>query len=248
VKTARPPGPSFRDWALLSISLVFVAGGLFMLTRQPREALLPLTFFAVCAITFSANILRKRRRRRFTASAASVPGGVKLRGSNARMSMLAVLIAAPGIAIFLVPTPVYIRACGAVALGAGAWLLFMVFSGRIARRFLRFDPPGLTVGEPSHEYFVPWDVIDHVVEFELVDNASVGFRVRDFEAVTVSPPDKRDKLYKAFANNAALSGPHVVFMASHFNVPAEALCAAIRNYAENPAARFELVPRPGLGE
>jgi len=217
-----------------------------MLFREPREALFPLTFFGMCLVTFSVNIVRKLRRRRFTATAASVPGGVKLRGSNSRMLLLAALIAVPGVAIFLAPAPVLLRACGVVMLGASAWLLFMVARGRISRRFLRFDPPGLTVGESTYEYFVPWNVIDGVLEFELVDNASVGFRVLDFDAVVVTPADKLEKVLKSFANNAALSGSHVVFMASHFNVPAEALCAAIRNYAENPAARAELVPKPAL--
>jgi hypothetical protein len=242
----RQPGPGFRDWALFALSFGFTAIGAFMLFDRPRDALMPLTFFGVCAISAGFNIGRKLRRRRFTATSASVPGGVRLTGSKLRMLLLAAGIAIPAIGLFVVPTPVYIRVCGAIMFAASGWLLFMVVSGRISRRFLRFDPPGLTVGEPGFEYFVPWDEIVHVGEFELVDNASVGFRVRDPEAIVVTPAGRRRKMLKGLANNEALSGRHVVFMAAHYNVPAEALCAAIRNYAQNPAARAELVPLPAL--
>lgn len=242
----KPPGPGFRDWALFAISIGFVLIGIFMLFSKPREALMPLTFFGVCALSFGFNIARKLRRRRFTATSASVPGGVKLGGSNSRMLLLAAGIAVPGLGIFLIPTPIFIRVCAGIMLAASAWLTFIVLSGRIARRFLRFDPPGLTVGDHTCEYFVPWDAITNVAEFELVDNASVGFAVHDTDVIVVTPAEKRARVLKGLSNNLALSGRHVVFMSAHFNVPAEALCAAIRNYAENPDARAQLVPHPAL--
>jgi hypothetical protein len=162
------------------------------------------------------------------------------------MLLLALGIGVPGGVVFLVPSPLLIRICGVVMLGAAAWLLFGVVTGRFARRFLRFDPLGLTVGEFKHEYVVPWNAIADVREFEMVDNASVGIALADPGVLLVTPPDRIDAVLKGFANNRGMTGFDIVLMAAHFNVPAEALCAAIRNYSQNPEARAELIAKPAL--
>jgi len=244
----KSPGPGIRDWLLFAIGVTFVAGSLILLRDKPRDALMPLTFFGVCTITLGFNIYRKLGRRRFTATRVSVAGGVKLRGSNARMLLLAAGIGIPGITIFLVESPIYIYVCGGIMLAASAWLLFAVASGRIASRFIRFDPPGLTIGEWSYEYFIPWDEIVDVAEFEVVDNASVGFDVLNPDAILVKPESFRAAVLKGFANNKGLSDRCVVFMARHFAVPAEALAAALANYSSDRDARAELVARPALPE
>lgn len=245
-KPRAAPRPSFRDWALLSISLAFVVGSLFILPRDPRGALMPLTFFSVCALTFGYNIFRKLRRRRFAATAVRVPGGVKLRGSSSRTLFLAGLIAVPGVAIFLMPAPLLIQVCGAIMLGASALLLFLVLTGRVARRFLRFDPLGLTIGETNYEYVIPWDVIDGLAEYEMHSNAVVGFDVGEPDAMLVRPESMRPRVLKTMGRNQAFGGRHVVIIALQFGVPAESLCAAIATYVTNREARSELVTKPSL--
>jgi hypothetical protein len=138
------------------------------------------------------------------------------------------------------------RICGVVMLAASGWLAFAVLTGRIARRFLRFDPPGLTIGEAKYEFFIPWDAVTDVVEFELADNASVGITVMDPDAIEVTPAGMRAQVLHGLVNNFAMTGCHVAMMATHFNVPAESLAAAISNYARNPHARAELVAKPAL--
>jgi hypothetical protein len=242
--------PGLRDWALLGVSCVFVLLGLFILIRDPadwRGALMPITFFGVCAGTFGFNIARKLRRRRFAATSVAVAGGIKLSASNSRMLLLAAAIATPGLAIFFMPDPpLLIIGCAVIMIGASAVLLFAVLSGRIARRFLRFDPLGLTIGETQFEYVVPWDQIANLGEFEMHDNAVVGFEVLDADTLLVTPESARPKLIKLLARNRGWMGPHVVIMAGHFAVHAEALCAAIANYANDVEARAELVPKARL--
>ncbi len=245
-RPARPPRPSFRDWALFSISMAFVLAGLYLFPRDPRGALMPLTFFAVCALAFGYRIFRQFRRRRFAATTVRVPGGVKLRGSNSRVLLLAALVAAPGIAIFLAPTPLVIRICGGVMLGGSALLVYLVVTGRISRRFLRFDPLGLTIGEPGHEFVVAWDGIVDLAEYELHRNAVVGFNIPNADAIVVTPESMRSRVLARLARNEAWSGRHVVIMAVHFGVPAESLCTAIGTYVRNREARAELVPKPAL--
>lgn len=244
--SAKPPGPGLRDWALLAVSMTFVAIGLFLLRKEPRAALMPLTFFGSCAAVFAINIHRKLRRRRFTATSVQVAGGVKLHRSGGRMLLLAGLVAVPGIAIFITPAPLLIRLCGGVMLAASAWLIFAVLTGRIARVFLRFDPLGLTFGYGSDEVLVPWNAVVDVSEFDIADNACVGVTISDFAALLVKPEERREQILRAYMRHFSLSGGRFVLMAAHFNVPAENLAGAIRHYAQDASARADLVPHRAL--
>jgi hypothetical protein len=162
------------------------------------------------------------------------------------MLLLAALIGIPAIPIFLIQTPLLLQICGVVMLAASAWLVFAVSTGRVSKRFLRFDPPGLTMGNARVELLMPWDEIVNVVEIEIHDNAAVGFDVADLNAIAVTPAALRAKQLGVLVKSQAYTGRHVVIMAAHFDVPAESLCAALINYAGNVAARDELVARPSL--
>ena len=244
----KPPGPSFRDWALFGIGFSFVAMSLFIASREGLgDALFPLCFFGVCALVSGYVVVRKLRRRRFTATFASVPGGVALRASSARMLGVAALIAVAVLPIFFVnDPPLLMIICAAVALGGAALVVIGVLSGRFGRRFLRFDPPGLTMGEGKYECLYLWDQIVDLAEFEMHDNAMVGFNLVNPEALLVKPESARARAYKKMGSNAAFTGRHVVIMPMHFGVHAESLCAAIHNYTSNPDARTELIAKPAL--
>ncbi len=244
-----PPGPSFRNWALFAVGLTFVAIGILIAWREGlREALFPLSFCGVCALVSGYVVVRKLRRRRFTATTASVPGGVALHASNTRSLGLAALIAiAVAPIFFLDDAPLLIIICAAIALAGSALLVIGVLSGRISSRFLRFDPPGLTVGEANYECLFLWDQIVDLAEFEMHDNAVVGFNVTNPHSLLVKPDSARAKAYKMLARNEAFSGRHVVIMPMHFGIHAGSLCAAIRNYMANPDSRKELVEKPAIG-
>lgn len=244
--TEPPPRPGFGDWAVFAISMAFVVMGCFIALRSPRDALFPLAFFGVCALSSGYTIFRKLRRRRFKATTVLAPGGVKLQGSNTRMLLLAAMIAVPGLTIFGVDAPPLIRICGWIMVGAAATLLFLVLTGRVSRRFIRFDPLGLTLGEAKFEYTVPWDQMAGIVEFEMHHNAAVGFDVLQPEFIVVTPESARPRVCKLLAQNKGYMGPDVVIMVSQFATTAEALCAALRTYAEDAQARAGLVPLRAL--
>jgi hypothetical protein len=119
-------------------------------------------------------------------------------------------------------------------------------SGVLARRFLRFDPLGLTLGEWRYAYRIDWDNISNLVEFEYASNDCVGFEVIDAERLTVTPESRRSHWIRHAGNNAKLLGPHVVIMTAHFGVDPASLAAAIARYVTDVRARAELTPRPAL--
>jgi hypothetical protein len=160
---------------------------------------------------------------------------------------VAALIAIAVMPVFFVnDPPLLLTICAAVALGGSALVLFFVLSGRVSRRFLRFDPPGLTLGDGRHECLYLWDQIVDLAEFEMHDNAAVGFNLVNPEALLVKPESARARAFKTMSRNAGFTGLQVVIMPMHFGVSAEALCAAVRNYVANPEARRELVARPAI--
>lgn len=226
--------------------MTFVVIACFIARRSPRDALFGITFFGVCALSAGYNIFRKLRRRRFTATSVAAPGGVKLRGSNSRSLLLATMIAMPGAAIFFVEAPLLIRICGSIMLGASAMLFVLVLSGRVSRRFLRFDPLGITFGEPGFEFTVPWDELSDIAECEMHDNPVVGFDVLQPELIQVTPESARARVDKLLSKNKRWVGRDVVIMPTHFAATAESLCAALLNYAGNRAARADLIPKPAL--
>jgi hypothetical protein len=158
-------------------------------------------------------------------------------------ALLAISVGFVTLTIFLVEAPLLIRICGAVMVGASALLLVMVLTGRVSRRFIRFDPLGITLGETKFEYTVPWDQLTDIDEFEMHDNAVVGFDVSQPEYILVTPDSARDGLYKLLGRNKAWGSREVVIMPSQFATSAEALCAALRTYAGNHEARAGLAPR-----
>jgi len=244
------PRVSFGDWALFGISLMFCGIGVFLLVVSPKDrptATTCLTFFGVCAFVFAHGIARKYRRRRFNAQLVAAPPGVKLRMSPLRLLFIALLMAIPSLAsLVFAPHDWVLVVCAGLFLAMAAGLIAVILSGRVARTFMRFDVAGLTVGQGSFEYLVPWNNIVNVSEFEFTRNECVGIVIADPAALLVTPDSQRARLKKALSNNLALCGCHIVFMTVHFGVDAGPLVAALRRYAMDAGARRELLPKPAL--
>jgi hypothetical protein len=238
---------TFSDWAMLGISLLFCALGIFILFRDLRMGAGSLLFFGPCLAFAVQRIATKRRRDRFNATLVSAIGGVELRMSTSRLALTGLFMLCPGVAMFVFDkVPLHVQICGGVFLVAGAAALLAANTGVVSRRFLRFDPEGITLGEWRYSIQTGWDNVTNVAEFEYANNDCVGFDVVDPDLVRVTPEGRHAKWMKGAGNNAALMGRQVIIMPAHFAVDAAPLAMALARYALDARARAELKPRPAL--
>ena len=238
---------AFRDWALLGISLLFCAGALFILPRDPRVGTGCLLMFVPCAVLASERVRSKRRRASFDATLVSAPGGVELRMSKSRSVQMGLLALGMGLSVFFYPqTPTWVMLAGGTFVVAGVAFMVAAASGVLARRYLRFDPEGLTLGEWSYSFRVDWDNLADLAEFEYASNDCVGFNIVDPERVTVMPETRRPRFIKRAGRNAGWLGRDVILMPTHFAVDSASLALALARYASDASARAELTPRPAL--
>src|SRR5262245_33055328 len=183
---ARKYSVKFRDWRLLALSLVFCAGSVFILPRDPRMGAGTLLMFGPCLALAADRIRSKRRRDRFDATLVSAPGGVELHMSKRNFLVISLAAICIGSSVFFYRNaPNLILAGGGLFVVAGIAAAVAVVSGVFARRFLRFDPEGITIGEWRYSYQVDWDNIANLAEFEYASNDCVGFQVIDPQRVIV---------------------------------------------------------------
>jgi len=238
---------SFGDWAMLVITVLFCAGALFILPRDPRVGTGCLLMFAPCALLAIERIRSKRRRASFNATLVAAPGGVELCMSKTRFMLFGLLAIGPGLSVFFYEnTPIWVLLAGGTFLLAGAGMMATAASGVLARRYLRFDPEGLTLGEWSYSFRVDWDNFADLAEFEYASNDCIGFNIVDPERVRVLPETRRPRFIKRAGRNAGWLGRDVVLMPTHFAVDAASLALALARYASDASARAELTPRPAL--
>lgn len=245
------------DALALIISLVFCAFAvLLLMTGDPearRIAIGALAFFGGCALVL-AGVWRRRRAedRSRPARAVSIVGGVPLRVRTGRLVTL-------GVGLIVVGA-VYAWAFGGD--GATGWVLggIQVASGvlllavvvwRGRTRGLRFEPDALHLIDGGIAFAVPWEEIAAVSQVELHSNAFVALALHDAERVLVRAQARRRNgadatgtLRKLLARNREWVGADVWIPAELYGLDAVLLTAAIRRYAEEPAARAELGVRP----
>lgn len=242
----RYPRPSWQDWGLLAIGLVFCACGLLMLGERPEVGIMTLLLFGGCTVVFARIILRRYRYRRYRATFAEVQGGVRIPPARTRFVLMALWMIALGVAAH-----VYARGYGAIfqwlcyGVGiAGAVLLLGVISGRVpAMSFLQFDPDGLTVGYQRWTLMLPWDHIVNVAEAEISNNPAVLLWLDDPQAVQVDPTDERASANSMLASKSAWTGADITIMASQYAIDLPLLVDAIARYVGEPAARATLARR-----
>jgi hypothetical protein len=149
------------DWLLLGISLVFCAIGLLLLVVSPMNrpvAMMELVFSVPCALVFGSVVRRRFRHRRFNALLVSAAPGTELRMSVRRTLFMTAAVAIPAVAMLTVAPDSFgwgRYAVAAVLLALAAYLLVEVFSGRVSRTFLRFEPAGLRVGNVASNSSCP---------------------------------------------------------------------------------------------
>lgn len=186
-------GPQLRDWALLVISLVFVAAGLVIVAARPQEAIgwTSVLFFGGCAAVAVWSLRAKRRAAqqaedptllaRFDAGAELRPDLRRLRAISGGLALFGGVVALVGRGL---GSGFVLASLGLGLLGAGALAASLL--GLTGRASLRCAPEGLWIGARAYRYRVAWDNVGGLDLGEVHSQPLLRIWVRDFEAC--SPP------------------------------------------------------------
>lgn len=243
-------GPRPSDWALLVVSLVFVAMGLVLLFAgvDLRLALLCILFFGACAAVAVDTLARKRRAARQLGDPGlevRMAGGRAIRADARRPAWIAaglVGFGGLGAAIGGGLGGGFVALCGLMGL-LGLGVLAAIGLGLTWRSSLCFTPEALWVSTGRLRYPVPWDSIVTVDLAEAYEQPVVRIVVADVDALTaaVRPPAAAVRLAKAIGWNRGLYGADLVVMPRAYGLDEVVLLRAVARYAGEPAARAELV-------
>lgn len=242
-------GPTVRDWALLAVSLAFVAAGLLLLFvgREPRLALLCLLFFGACAVVFVGVIARKRRAARQAADprlVPEIPGGRTIRADRGRIVRSGVgLVGAAivGAALGSELGTAFVVLCGLLGLlGLGG--LAAVGLGYTGRTWLRLEPAALWVSDGRCAHPIAWDNICTVDLIETDAQPIVRIRVADAQALVAAAEPRRaaGRVARSIGWCRGLYDADVVLLPRALGLDEQALLRAVARYAGDPAARAGL--------
>jgi hypothetical protein len=237
------PRPGFGDWLLLAGSVMFVAGGLFIIRSDPNTGIVTIAVFGLAAAVHAVNLVRKWRFYRMRRPLqVHVVGGVPIRPLRGNL-----VIAGAGIAALGVVIVVFGRHYGLVMWSIG-WLLaatgivlLLALAGRLLPvGYLRFDAPGITIAGRDWAYMIPWDNISQMATGEYNRNPVLLIRLHHEDAIEVRPPERKGKVLKRLAWSTALFGAPVMLMPSQYGLDLPLLVQALERYITIAPARAEL--------
>jgi hypothetical protein len=230
----RYPLPGWRDWALVAISGAFVAAGLFMMSRDPKRALVVTLFFGLCEVVALGTVMRKFRNHRLRPLRATVVEGVRIRKSRRRALLMGLALFVVGFVslVFGPKMPSVVVACYCIMGAVGFVLLAGTLAGKFPAGFLQFERDGLLVGAPSWVLTIPWRSVGAVHTGEMNDNPLLLLTVVRPELVTVSPASARAKALARMDSNLAWFGAHVTVMPSLYELDLPLLVKTIEGYLE----------------
>lgn len=241
----RRPPPSLRDWALLAINIVFVAGGLAILPSDRDTGIVTLAFFGSCLAVTVATLWRKHRYRRYSPGKVEVVGGTPIRPKVGVMLGLGVWMLALGtvLVIYGQHYPLAFRVLSGFVAVAGAVLLLLALSGQWPGGWLQFDPDVLTIAQRGFAVRLPWHDIVAVVEGDYETNPLLLIAVADVTALEVVPSEARAKALRTIGRTRGTMGADFAIMTTHYGIDLPVLADAVRRYAGDATARRELRPR-----
>ena len=248
---SRFPGPTLKDWALLTIGLVFVALGVAMARVRPAAGVGTIVFFGACAAVGWMNVVRKRRFARLRPLSVEIVGGVKLRPLRLQAGLLASGILIVGLALLPLglTAPVAVLVCIVIMIAAGAFVLGGVLMRKLPVGFLQFDERGVTIGQRASSFLIDWDNILAARPGEFHDNAVLLLSVRDLGALVVHPPEAKAKTVARLHSSEVWLGAHVMIMTGTYGIDLPLLAAAVERYVSDPNSRRGLsVPRLPSGQ
>ena len=239
------PPPSLKDWLLLAIGVTFVIMGLAILRSNRDVGIVTLALFGTCTAVFAAQIIRKFRYRRFSASMVEVAGGVPILPRRGFGLFFGAWLLGLGIVfvVFGASYPAPFRWIGGFVGAVGAALLIGTALGWFPGGYLQFDPDALTLAQRRWRARVPWDNVDLVLEADLNGNPVLLIAVDDLEAVVIEPPEAKALAYKAIAKNRMWMGYEFAIMTTHYGIDLPVLAATVNHYARDPSVRATLRQR-----
>jgi hypothetical protein len=235
-------GPTTQDYALLLVSVLFVAIGLFILPHKLDVGIVAIALFGLCSVVHANTIFRKRRDQQTACVTASVIGGVPIRPSRLRVAIMSQAIFGLGVVlvVFAKPMNQLLWYCGWFLVAVGAALLLGMIAGLVPVGYLRFDPLGLTVFYRGWGYTVPWDNIQKVAAGEVYSNPAAYIWIAASERVVPLPEAYRQKVFKHFDFSLRYTGAHLVLMTSNYGIDLPVFIAALERYITDPSTPAEL--------
>lgn len=235
-------GPSWRDWALLAVNLVFMAMGVFILPGKFDVGVITIAFFGYCALAPLTTIVRKRRDQRTRVLRAAVVGGVRIRPSRVPAGALGggMLVLGATLIVFGGGYPLPFRVVAWIIAAVGLVFGTFVLLGRVPVGYLMFTPRGLTIGHRGFALTVDWDDIAAWDGAEFNDNPVLRIWLREGATPLVEPPTSAARAQRALTSSRAWMGAPITIMTGMYALDLPLLLKAIERYVREPESRAEL--------
>jgi hypothetical protein len=236
--------PSFRDWALAAVGIMFALMGFFILPDNRDLGISTIALFGVGATMSVSRVVRKLRHARQHIGSVQVIGGTRIVASRLRMASVgATCLVLGAILIIFDHAPLYIRFFYWLIAGAGLALLSMFALGiGGAGAYLEFKPAGLVLGYRSWAALLAWDRIARISTGELHKNEALFLWLDSPEVLQVTPHEKHDKFIKYVRQCRAWIGSDILIMPTQYGIDSQVLFAALTRYMKDAEARAELEP------
>jgi hypothetical protein len=228
-----------KDWLLFGTSAAFVAVGAVILPSDPEIGVVTLAFFGSTLAVFLGQIITKMRARRFMADSVTVPAGVVIRPQRRPIVIMGLWLFGLGAVLGLVGVsyPPLFRWLGGVIAVIGAALLAGALSGYLPRAsWLRFDPGGLTVGQPDWQIQLPWSQVVTLGESYLHGQPMLLIGVDGIYDLPIVPGKAAQKARKLLARTEDWTGAPIAILTSHYGIDLPVLSQAIADFAANDGA------------
>ncbi|WP_215397176.1 hypothetical protein [Rheinheimera oceanensis] len=240
---------TFKDWLFALIGLLFVLSSLLIMQKDFNTGMTTLVFFGACFAVAVHIIIRKLRLQRQSLHTVTVSGGEPIHASKKRIALLGIGLLAFGSTLMLFQPDdnrIFYGISLLIAI-TGAVLLLGLFSGRLAKTYIQFDPAGFTFGYPKGKVSIAWEAITDLYRGDIHNNPAVFLSVAA-ENITVEPASYLAKVSKQMASSRKWTGADFVIMTSTYGIDAPVLMAAIERYITQPEARAELQAQRKLSE
>jgi hypothetical protein len=243
--------PSWKEWAMLAISLALALGGVWLAVRAGNgpdrfKGIVCAAFFGLCA-SLSVRTLFNRRQSRQHESDLSVtlPYGTVLRMGKLHILFLGIVIAVIGVLFFLwgwLDSGWLKMGIGAFAALAGLAVLALTALGIAGTGYLAFEAGGLRLGDRSGSMLMEWDNFARLSIGEYNRNQMVCFWFKSLEALALTGTGESGKwsqegILREIGRSRPVFGCDWGIMTGLYGVNATLLAKALATYASDPKVR-----------